>query len=323
MTSFPFQHIAITGGCGFIGTHLARLLLPQVASLRIIDNLSTSTPDQLPKDAKVKFFQGSVLDEALLREALHGVDLVLHLAGNAGARLDRQQKEAVFRDAALGTETILRASGEIPLVLFSSAILYGMDAGAARKKYPTREDALAIDGGTEGYACGKLRSEELVFVDQNSRGRKALIVRPFNVVGPGQRSHQGAVVPTFFERSLRGDPLVVDASRACFFTDVRTLCQCLSKLIAVADAWRPESNLVDLGSKHSIRIVDLASKIAELTRSKSEITPATRTTATLPAPDSQHLETLLGHLVDWPPLDEILRDIYLSDFAATAPTPAG
>lgn len=312
------QRMVVTGGCGFIASHLVRRLLPRHPSLRLLDDFSTGSPQGLPPHhhRSLTVHRGSVLDRELLREVLHGAEAVFHLAGNAATRTDAAEGRRAYETAVEGTRNVLDLSGDVPVVIFSSAVLYPQQGDAPARGSISPADALALDGGTAGYASGKLRAEELA-LDAAARGRKVLIIRPFNVIGPGQRSAAGAVVPIFFRSALRGEPLRVRTGQARFFTGVTPFADCLLDLVAAPDAWRPGGALLGIGADTAVPIADLAAKIVALTGSRSDVVlvpeEGSSPAAAPPRPDGRHLRKLLGRPVRWPAIDDMLAEIQTAD----------
>jgi UDP-glucose 4-epimerase len=330
--------VVMTGGCGFIASHLVRRLLPRHPSLRLLDDFSTGFPEGLPAHQQhhqnhrdLTIHRGSVLDRDLLREVLHGAEAVFHLAGSAATRTDAAEGRKAYETAVEGTRNVLDLSGDAPVVIFSSAVLYPPQGDGPANGSISPADALALDGGTQGYACGKLRAEELALAAA-AQGRRVLIIRPFNVIGPGQRSVTGAVVPIFFRSALRGEPLRVRAGQERYFTAVTTFAECLLDLVAMSAAWAPGDsggNLLGIGADTAVPIADLAAKIVALTGSRSEVvlvpvpeespSPAEST----PRPDAERLRKLLGRPVRWPAIDDMLVEIQADEIQAAEIWPQG
>ena len=318
----PRRRLVMTGGCGFIASHLVRHLLPRNPSLRLLDDFSTGSPQGLPAQQQhsgLTVHRGSVLDRDLLREVLHGAEAVFHLAGNAATRTDAAEGRRAYETAVEGTRNVLELSGDVPVVIFSSAVLYPPQGKGAANGSVSSADALALDGGTAGYASGKLRAEELG-LEAAARGRPVLIIRPFNVIGPGQRSAAGAVVPIFFRSALRGEPLRVRAGQARFFTGVTAFADCLLDLVATPEVWLPGDaggRLLGIGADTAVPIADLAAKIVALTGSRSEVVlvpeASSAPAAAPPRPDGKRLRKLLGRPVRWPAIDDMLAEIQAAD----------
>lgn len=316
----PYREIAITGGGGFIASHfVAQIERTSDLHIRLIDDFSAGAPCSFRQMPRVAVHRCSVLDKAGVARALRGADLVVHMAGIPATRGDAATRRLSIETSVRGTGNVVHGSGEVPLIVFSSSAVYGVSR--ERDQVETRPvsyaDALEYDGGEEGYACGKLRLEEMA-LRQAERGRRVLIIRPVNVVGPGQKGRHGGVIPTFFEHALRDRPLRLLGSRdeARYFSDVEVFCACLLRLLEVPEAFSPASNVINLGCDRETRIVDLAKMIVAITGSKS---PVQSLGPDLPRgrPGRFVLDRLCSLIgpVAWPALETTLRKVYESDFA--------
>lgn len=180
------QRVLITGGCGFIGHILVNSLLSRGHHIVVLDDLSTGRKDALPSHPAITFYKGSVLDKTAVQSAIGGCQLVMHLACLVGKQLVTACPEMAFRVSLEGLSHILEVGNEIPVVLFSSSAVYGLDP--AYKCDETwdipYEFPLSYDGGYRGYAVGKWEMERLANREAK-KGRAIVIIRPFNVVGPG------------------------------------------------------------------------------------------------------------------------------------------
>ena len=298
------RRAGVTGACGFIGAYLVRELLERGDEVVALDDLSTGELASLPQHPRLRIVIGSVLDRAAVRDALAGCDSVFHLAGLVGMQLASRYPEATYEISVLGTENILTyASG--PAILLSSSCVYGLDGGVPCREADavTRDLALEYDGGVPGYAAGKYEMEQLAR-RANDRGARALIVRPFNVVGAGQSARHGMVVPRFLEAALRGAPLVVydDGRQSRSFSAVDEFVRALVALASLPD-WTACDHLVNLGSPTSTSILELAQLVVEATSSRSAIIHAPydvdypgRRDVRARAPDISRAERVLGAL---------------------------
>jgi len=305
--------ILVTGGCGFLGRRLVDRLVGSGHQVRVLDDLSTGVAD-LP--AGTELVRGSVLDPFAVGRAADGVDAVFHLAGVVGMRLATSQARAAFETASLGTRLVLDATGSVPAVLYSSSAVYGLGAGPmSEERSIDRGTILAYDGGREGYACGKWELEQLAA--EVGEKRPTLVIRPFNVVGPGQVATYGMAVPTFVERALAGDAIVVygDGSQRRCFADVETFTDAVLDVAAQPSAWQSENNVVNVGSQAETSIGDLARLVLRATGSSSGIVyepyesvfPG-RTDVRRRVPSTTRLHRLIGE-PPWPSIEMTVKRI--------------
>jgi UDP-glucose 4-epimerase len=309
------DHVLVTGGAGFLGQHLVRRLLAEGRRVTVLDDFSTGAPGNLPAHPALDVVAASVLDEPAQREAAQGVTAVHHLAGVVGMVLAARRAAHAHAVSEQGTRLVLAATGDAPVVLYSSSAVYGFArADGAREGAPLDErDVRDYDGGAPGYASGKLALERLGR-DAAAAGRSVLIVRPFNVVGPGQSDAYGMVLPTFLRHALRGEPLPVhgDGRQRRAFGDVHTFVDCVLRLAATPAAFEPDGNVVNVGSPEGMSVLELARLVLAETGSSSTLRVLPYDTAypgrrDVPArvPDVTRLQRLLGP-VRWPAVREIV-----------------
>jgi UDP-glucose 4-epimerase len=226
----------------------------------------------LPRHPRLRIVIGSVLDRSAVRDALTGCDTVFHLAGLVGMQLASRYPAATYEISVLGTENVL-AHTHGPAILLSSSCVYGPRGGTpCRETDPvSRELALDYDGGVPGYATGKWEMEQLAR-RANHRGARVLIVRPFNVVGPGQSPRHGMVVPRFIQAARRDVPLVIhdDGRQSRSFSAVDEFARALVVLAALP-SWSAYDHLVNLGTPASTSVLELAHLVIEATCSSSPI----------------------------------------------------
>jgi nucleoside-diphosphate-sugar epimerase len=174
----------VTGGCGFIGSHIVARLVENGDSVSVLDDLSTGRHENLPASPLVTFHLGSVLDTTAIKRAAEGTDRVIHLASVVGMRLASTNTTGAYHVSAEGTSRVLAGTSNAPVVMFSSSAIYPASADRAHHETDTlsSEAALTYDGGQRGYACGKLRLERLA-MEASKSGRRVLIIRPFNIIG--------------------------------------------------------------------------------------------------------------------------------------------
>ncbi|MDG1462476.1 MAG: NAD-dependent epimerase/dehydratase family protein [Gammaproteobacteria bacterium] len=317
--NFAFQdltgaRVLITGGAGFIGNHLARMLLERAACVRVLDNLSTGTSDHLPDAVDLQI--GDVLNIEELGQALQGIDIVFHLASVVGMRLAANERKLAYKIATVGTRNLLDHESNIPVVLFSSSAVYGIDGGNAPLREimaATNNELLICDGGELGYASGKARLEKMGAVAAEN-GRQVLCVRPFNVIGPGQTGKYGMVMPGFITRALQGKPLTIydDGLQSRAFGSVTTFVEILLELVKNPDSWVAEKHIVNVGNPHTTTVLELAKLVLQHTGSSSpieyipynQVFPGQRDTRDR-MPDCNRLESLVGP-VEWPEISEVV-----------------
>ena len=266
--------VLVTGGAGFIGGHLVQRLLVDGHHITILDDLSTSPTTSLPVSERLTFVQGSILEPADIAAAASGCEMVMHLASVVGKQLVAEDPQFAFRVSDEGTYNVLEGTRGMPIVLFSSSAVYGVtDHGASSEVQQVSEkETLDYDNGEPGYATGKLRVE-LMGKAAAAAGRSVAIVRPFNVVGPGQTGSYGMVLPRFVRSALRGTPLRVygDGNQTRSFTQVNTFIDCLMSLLSRPAAWLAPDNVVNMGVSKPTSIRQLAALVLEETQSRSKV----------------------------------------------------
>lgn len=269
-----YDRVLVTGGCGFIGSHLTEQLLRRGVSVSVIDDGSTGSLEQLSRHRRLSVHRGSILDARSLRRAADGAAAVFHLAGVVGMRLASLERERAYSISVEGTRRVLAATAGLPIVLFSSSAVYGF-----RNDVPLPEDAavdaselLDYDGGAPGYATGKWHLERLGH-EAGARGRRVLIVRPYNVVGTRQSARYGMVLPTFVKQALQGRPLTIfgDGTQRRSFGDVSTFVNALLEIAGDPGAWSADRRVINIGNPKPVHIYDLAQFVIQETRSEAGI----------------------------------------------------
>lgn len=267
--------VLVTGGAGFIGSHLVEKLLRKGQEVFVIDNLSTGRLENikhLQKNKRFHFIKGSVLNEKIMEDLVAKVDEVYHLAAAVGVRMILGRPLSSLLINIKGTEIVLKeaAKRKTKALLVSSSEVCGKD-----EKVPFKEEDDRTYGSVYNdrwvYAFSKAVDEFLGLAYWREKKVPVGIVRLFNVIGPRQTGRYGMVVPTFIKQALRGEPITVfgDGEQSRCFADVQDVTEALIKLMENKEA---EGHVVNLGSNSEISINKLAQKVKELTNSSSKIT---------------------------------------------------
>ena len=264
----------ITGGAGFIGSHLAERLLASGHEVNILDNLSTGSIDNI---AHLKGRDGfsyvvdTVTNEPLLAEMIDRSDVVFHLAAAVGVKLIVEQPVHTIETNVHGTEVVLKHANKKKKLVFiaSTSEVYGKSTDV-----PFRENADVVLGPSAkhrwAYACSKMIDEFLALAYWKEKKLPVVIVRLFNTVGPRQTGQYGMVLPTFVRQALAGHPLTVfgDGTQSRSFTDVSDV---VGALIALAAEPRAIGEVFNVGNTGEISIRDLAERVKARTGSRSPI----------------------------------------------------
>jgi UDP-glucose 4-epimerase len=264
----------ITGGAGFVGSHLAELLLEQGHEVFVLDNLSTGSIDNIAhlKDHKrFHYTIDTVLNEPVLAELVDQADVVFHLAAAVGVKLIVEHPVHTIETNVRGTEVVLtHANKKKKLVLIASTSeVYGKSTAV-----PFSEDADLVLGSTVkhrwAYACSKAIDEFLALAYWKEKKLPVIIVRLFNTVGPRQTGQYGMVIPNFVRQALTGEPITVfgDGTQTRSFTFVGDVVDALAKL---AQEPRAIGRVFNIGNGYEISILDLARRVKALAHSSSEI----------------------------------------------------
>lgn len=256
----------ITGGAGFIGSHLAERIVRSGRKVCLVDNLSTgrrsNVADLLREHAdRVTFIEADALDAAEDAALWAGVDQVFHLAASVGVQRVVDDPAAMMRNNVLTTDAVLRAAGRASaaVLITSSSEVYGRCP-----VLPLTEDAELVYGPTTAsrwsYGMAKALDEHLALDLAQRTGLKAVVVRLFNTIGPRQVGHYGMVVPRFVEQAVRGDALTVygDGQQTRAFCDVRDVTDALARLLDVPHA---VGGVFNVGSTHAVTIGQLAARV--------------------------------------------------------------
>jgi UDP-glucose 4-epimerase len=309
----------ITGGAGFIGSHLAEALLAAGHQVTVLDNLSTGAMENiehLKEHPGFRYVIDSITNEPVLAELIDGADVVFHLAAAVGVKLIVEAPVHTIETNVHGTEVVLKHANKKKklVVIASTSEVYGKSTDV-----PFREDTDLVMGPTTkhrwAYACSKAIDEFLALAYWKERKLPVIIVRFFNTVGPRQTGRYGMVIPNFVRQGLAGQPITVhgDGTQTRSFCYVGDVVEALQRLVAEP---RAVGEVFNVGNTEEISILALAERIRDLTGGRSEI---------VTIPYDQAYETgfedmprrvpdlaKISHLIGYAPvvgLDEILERV--------------
>ena len=262
----------VTGGAGFIGSHLVELLLHKGYSVHVVDDLSTGRIENLAAvnaDPNLTITVGSAADARVADYAIKSADVVFHLAGVVGVRRLAEEPLDVMQANLHSTEAVLRscAAHSVPVLVTSSSEVYGDGP------VPFVEAAQVRPGSTEGlrggYACAKAMGEWLATAHAEQSGLRVLVARLFNTVGPRQTGDHGMVLPRFVRQAVRGEPITVyGGEQTRCFAHVRDVARALLGLATSASV---PGRVVNVGSAIETPVGRLAEMVREAAASSSPI----------------------------------------------------
>lgn len=264
----------ITGGAGFIGSHLAERLLEQGHEVFVIDNLWTGRLENISKIQKDKKFHlvvDTILNESVMNELIFKADNIYHLAAAVGVRNIMDHPVETLDINVKGTETVLRLANRFKkkVLIASTSEIYGKHLD-----HTLSEDDNRVMGSVKkrrwAYACSKTLDEFQALAYHDEKKLPVVIARLFNTVGPRQTGRYGMVLPNFVQCALLGKPIPVygDGNQSRSFTHVHDVIGALTGLMAEPKA---EGDIFNVGNDHEVTIKDLAIKVKEMTGSGSEI----------------------------------------------------
>lgn len=312
-------HFLITGGAGFIGSHLADLLLAQGHHVTALDDLSTGRVDNIAhllEHDRFQLVRASVSDEVVLDRLASQAQVVIHLAAAVGVKLVVDQPVRTIETNIMGTESVLKVALRYGcrVLIASTSEVYGKGS-----KIPFSEEDDVLLGPTSrsrwAYAASKMVDEFLGLAYWQQYGLEVVLFRLFNTVGPRQTGRYGMVIPRFVRQALAGEPITVygDGTQQRCFCDARDAVKAIASL-----AFHPKApgQVFNIGGNHEISMMQLASRICELTGSSSSLQLIPYSEAYAPGfedmqrrvPDTTRIHQLVG----WQPqisLDDILRSV--------------
>lgn len=264
----------VTGGAGFIGSHLIEKLLAQGHRVLAMDDFSTGRPDNIQHlvgHPDFHFARANINDGIVLDRLTSQADVVVHLAAAVGVKLIVEDPVHTIEDNVLGTEVVLKAAlryGRRVLIASTSEV-YGKGV-----KIPFNEEDDVVLGATSknrwAYAASKMVDEFLGLAYHHEYGLPVVIFRLFNTIGPRQTGHYGMVVPRFVDQALQGKPITVygDGKQKRCFCDVSDAVRAIVGLAEHPDA---PGKTYNIGSTEEITITELAERIKFMTESQSDI----------------------------------------------------
>ncbi|MEE3151644.1 MAG: GDP-mannose 4,6-dehydratase [Acidobacteriota bacterium] len=313
------QTFFLTGGAGFIGSHLTEAILAGGDRVLSIDNLSTGSMDNVTHflgHPNHRFEQASITDRGVMERMASEADVIVHLAAAVGVKLIVEHPVQTIETNVMGTEEILRVAlrNKCRVLIASTSEVYGKGS-----KFPFAEEDDVLLGATSksrwAYAASKMVDEFLGLAYWREFGLNVVPFRLFNTIGPRQTGQYGMVVPRFIRQALGGEPITVygDGSQRRCFCDVRDVVPAILGLAGHSDA---PGRVYNIGGTEEVSIQELAERVVEMTGSDSQITKVPYSEAYAPGfedmerrvPDTERIHELLG----WKPkrgLREILSDV--------------
>ena len=313
-------NVLITGGAGFIGSHLSEQLLEnEDVSLTVSDNLSTSQFQNirhLVEHPRYRLLVSPVTDTVAMEPLIAQADHIYHFAAAVGVRRIIEEPVETIETNILGSEAVLKLAAKYhkKVLLASTSEVYGKN-----NKVPFSEEDDSVFGATTksrwSYACSKAIDEFLGLAYHKEKGLPVVIARFFNTVGPRQTGRYGMVVPSLVQQALANKPLTVygDGQQSRCFTHVKDSIRCQQALMNHPDA---VGEIFNIGSSHEVTIEGLAKRIIEMSESKSEIVYIPYEEAyeagfedmRRRVPDTTKIKSVLGFAPD-SQLDDILTDV--------------
>ncbi len=265
----------ITGGAGFVGSHLAEQLLERGYQITILDDLSTGRYDNvahLEGQDGVSLLIDTVFNEALMEDLIRSHDVIFHLASAVGVKLIIEQPVKTIQTIVGGTEIVLRYCSRFRkrVLITSTSEVYGKGTSI-----PFREDDDVVTGATSkhrwAYSCSKALDEFLALAHWRETRLPVAVVRMFNTVGPRQTGKYGMVVPRFVQAAMQNQPITIhgDGKQSRCFGHVADVAESLVTIMETRGCF---GQVINVGNDTEISITDLAKRIIALTGSQSELT---------------------------------------------------
>ena len=275
--------ILITGGAGFIGSHLAEAYLKRGDEVYILDDFSTGAEENVAAvrrscpDQQNRLFltRGSVLDREVMLGLIGICDVVVHLAAAVGVQYILDNPLSSIVTNIQGTEIALELADKFKkkILIASTSEVYGKRDPSSKKPFVETDDCIYGPSVKSrwSYAASKLMDEFAALAFHRTKGLPVVIVRFFNTVGPRQTGRYGMVIPRFVGQALRSEPITIygDGNQTRTFTHVHEVVDCMMKLI---ESPKAIGQVVNIGGVEEISILDLAKRIIEMTGSKSKLT---------------------------------------------------
>jgi UDP-glucose 4-epimerase len=268
------RHWLVTGGAGFIGSHLCDALAARGDTVTVLDNLSTGRIENvahLCERSRVQVVEGSVTDAALVDDLMAEVDGCLHLASTVGVQLVVDNPLESLLNNVRGTDIVLSAAArhDRRLLFTSTSEVYGKNSTGALEEASDRILGSPFKARWT-YAIAKSFGESLAHSLYREHGSPFVVVRLFNTVGPRQRGRYGMVLPRFVQQALRGEDLTV------YGTGLQSRCfahvhDTVSAIVLLMDHDEATGDVFNIGGTHEISIVELAKRVIERTGSASEV----------------------------------------------------
>jgi len=324
----------VTGGAGFIGSHLADALLARGERVVALDNLSTGRLENLAAavlEPDFLFMHGSVLDELMVDELVRDCDVVVHLAAAVGVKLVMEHPLRSFTTNIRGTAVVMEAAHRYrrPVLLASTSEIYGKNGAGPLAE--THDRVLGSPSVTRwAYSTAKAVDEVLAYAYHRERGLPTTVVRLFNTVGPRQSPAYGMVIPRFVRQALAGEPLTVygDGHQTRCFGHVSDAVAAILGLLGRGEA---VGDVFNVGSQEEVSILELARRVVSRTDGSSPLRMVPYDEAygdgfedmARRVPDTSKLRGLLGWAPTWG-LDAILDEMIAEATVESAcvPVPA-
>lgn len=264
----------VTGGAGFIGSHLCEKLLVEGNQVLAMDNLSTGSYQNiahLKADPNFSLFVGDIRDRELLEPLIRQSEIIFHLAAAVGVRLIIERPVETIESNIMGTHMVLSLAAKYnrKILITSTSEVYGK---SNNKAFIENHDSVLGPSTRKrwSYACSKLTDEFLTLAFHEEKGLPVIIIRLFNTVGPRQTGRYGMVIPNFVNQALAGDPITVFGSgeqSRCFIH----VSEIIDALVKAVKEERAVGEVINLGSNNEMTIKELAHLVKEITESNSDI----------------------------------------------------